>query len=325
MSNSSRNLLRKAFFYLDLGWSFYPTRPLSKMPFASLLPVRTDAEGNTIFDEQGRPKRTWTPFQSEQPDRFDVEMWFKQQPDANLALITGPVSNLVIIDLDTAQAVLDFLELCDAQSIYDFGTPVVQSRRGWHLYFERPDTERCSGDLGLADCDVKADGGCCTAPPSVHQSGHEYRFELSPAKYALQPLPAPVVERLEQNRKPAPIVGNFAFFPDKNLSGYGRKALLETVHEITACTSNRNDFLNAKAYSIGRIIAAGALDYQTAHAALFGAGVACGLTPSEVQATLISGLSDGMTVPRHIEPSRKSTQPKRQPTLTELRAQRAYA
>ncbi len=318
------NISRCAQAFLKLGWSFYPTRPQSKMPLGRLLPLKWNADGTPDRDERGRQKHTWAPLQRELPTQFDARMWFKEEPNANIALITGAVSRLVIMDLDTPDAVAAFCALLGVADIFDLGTPYVRSSRGTHVYFQHPGFD-VRGEIGIPDCDVKADGGCCTAPPSIHQSGRVYRFELSPFRASLAPLPTPVLERLAAHEAARAAKRNAAMAacPMPSLSGvgaskYGLTALQNTLSELAQCSHERNKTLNAKAYAIGRIVGAGALDMETARAALTSAALEMGLTSSEIGPTIRSGLEDGINDPRIIQ-SRPMPATRPLPSLSQMR------
>ncbi len=85
---------------------------------------------------------------------------------------------------------------------------------------------------------------------------------------------------------------------DTNGSRYGQAALDASLSRImSAEVGNRNNTVNAVAYSLGRLVAAGHLDRDTASGALTGAGVDIGLTHLEASTTVRSGLMKGMEHP----------------------------
>jgi hypothetical protein len=51
----------------------------------------------------------WKEFQNRLPTEQEVSGWFDENPDANVAIITGKISNLVVFDLDSQDAV-DYAE-----------------------------------------------------------------------------------------------------------------------------------------------------------------------------------------------------------------------
>ena len=48
---------------------------------------------------------TWTEYQKRQPTKEEVSQWFDEDPDANIAIVTGAVSGIVAFDLDSENAV----------------------------------------------------------------------------------------------------------------------------------------------------------------------------------------------------------------------------
>jgi hypothetical protein len=84
---------------------------------------------------------------------------------------------MTVIDLDSEQA-----ELLLAQSECRYGelpeTRQVKSARGRHLYFRvPPGVELKSSQSQLAQgIDIVGTGQPVIAPPSVHKSGHVYRW-----------------------------------------------------------------------------------------------------------------------------------------------------
>jgi hypothetical protein len=84
-------------------------------------------------------------------------------------------------------------------------------------------------------------------------------------------------------------------------SKYAQRALdLELTSVERAQEGERNDALNRAAYSLGQLIAAGALDELPTREALAGAALRAGLTQSETRATIESGISKGKQQPREL-------------------------
>ena len=81
-------MLEEAMRYLDLGWSIIPLEPGRKQPLVS-----------------------WKEFQHKGADRDQIVKWWKEWPNANIGVVTGKISNLVVFDLDSEEARLHFQEL----------------------------------------------------------------------------------------------------------------------------------------------------------------------------------------------------------------------
>lgn len=160
--------------YAQRGWSVIPLRPRDKRPAV----------------------KSWEKWQRERADAEGVARYWRQHPLANIGIVTGAVSGLVVLDVD-GDAGRESLRGRHLPL-----TPVVETGRGYHYYFTHPGGEvrTCKPAPGL---DLKAEGGYVVAPPSVHPSGRRYRWAegLSPDDVPLAPLPEWL---LEQARADAP-------------------------------------------------------------------------------------------------------------------------
>lgn len=92
----------------------------------------------------------------------------------NMAIITGRVSNIVVVDCDSYEGYVAWLKGRTP-------TPLrVRSKRGMHFYYRYPKgVERVRNAAGLsigdAQYDIRGDGGYVLAPPSL-LGGHQYQF-----------------------------------------------------------------------------------------------------------------------------------------------------
>jgi hypothetical protein len=155
--------------YLARGWSVLPLRPRDK-----------------------RPLIRWEYLQNERPSDGDIAEWFRRWPDANIGIVTGEISNLIVLDVDPKHGGDASLERLERR----FGplaatVEAVTGSGGRHLYFAHPGN-LTRNRAGLAQgIDLRADGGYIVAPPSMHPSGRLYawRPERSPDDITLAPLP----------------------------------------------------------------------------------------------------------------------------------------
>lgn len=156
-------ILDAAFEYLERGWS--------------IIPVRVSGEGKKV------PLIKWREFQERQATEEEVSKWFSVWPDAGLALVTGHVSKVYIVDCDNEEAISKSLELGM--------TTVIKSRTqrgtgGCHLYFASPlDDKRRQNRVGISGdninwpslpgLDFRGDGGYALLPPSKG-----YQWDIPP-------------------------------------------------------------------------------------------------------------------------------------------------
>lgn len=164
---SSGLSLKAALDYARLGWSVIPIEPGGK-----------------------RPLIRWQVYQYRRAEAPEVAEWFSRWPDANIAVVTGVVSGLVVLDLDPRHGAVASL----GQIQQEHGTlpDTVEASTGGggrHLYFAHPG-EIIRNRVGLLPgIDLRGDGGYVVAPPSIHGSGEAYRWERSPE--VIYPLALP--------------------------------------------------------------------------------------------------------------------------------------
>ena len=161
--------LRDALAYLQIGWSVVPMLPRGK-----------------------RPLVRWTPFQHRRPEPADVEQWFRRWPDANVGIVTGEVSGLLVVDVDAGHGGPERLAALERE----FGEiePTLECLTGGggrHLYF-RHFGEAVPNRVGFREgLDLRGDGGVVVAPPSIHPNGRPYRWRDGQGPDALRPALMP--------------------------------------------------------------------------------------------------------------------------------------
>lgn len=138
--------------YLKLGLSIIPVRG----------PAYTfgDTEDKKYKMSKTPLLKTWEEFQKRQPTEQEVIEWFKVWPEANIAIITGKVSDLVVIDCDSEEALAYFKENYTGETVSSKG------KRGCHYYFQYEQDVTCTAKLFGMGLDVKSEGGYIIAPPS---------------------------------------------------------------------------------------------------------------------------------------------------------------
>jgi hypothetical protein len=139
-----------------------------------------------------RPIVRWQKYQQHLPSEEQLRAWLRRRPDANLAIVTGAVSGLVVLDVDPRHGGIASLSRWERQHGELPNTLEAQTGGGGrHLYFAHPGGE-LRNRVGLAPgLDLRGDGGVIVAPPSVHPSGGRYRWLPGHAPEEARPAPLP--------------------------------------------------------------------------------------------------------------------------------------
>lgn len=164
---SSSTGLAAATAYARLGWSVIPIEPRGK-----------------------RPLIAWKTYQSRRPQQAEITAWFARWPTANVAVVTGAISGLVVLDLDPRHGAAASIEqLQRTHGRFAATVTAVSGGGGWHLYFAYPGTPTSNRVGLLPGVDLRGDGGYIVAPPSIHPGGGTYAWRRSPDTLPLAPLP----------------------------------------------------------------------------------------------------------------------------------------
>jgi hypothetical protein len=223
-----------------------------------------------------------------------VRQWWGRWPDANVAIRTGAVSGLVVLDVDPDHGGDQSLErVLDRFGPLPDGRLVRTGSGGRHFYFAHPgslvrnDTGRLLG-RGL---DIRGDGGYVIAPPSRHVSGGSYVLEAG--GQIIPEIPGWLIELLRPPPTPKPNPGRTSYQlanPDR----WTRAAVDGELHRLKSATvGTRNDTLNRIAFRLGQIVGTGHLDAATAERVLLDGALSIGLGEQEALSTVHSGLRAG--------------------------------
>ena len=189
--------------YLSYGWSVIPLCPPDCSPDKVPWHWR-DKDGKPCkCAHPGKvPLIAWTVYQERLPTALEVEQWFSKWPFANVGIVTGRVSKLLVVDFDDTIAI---------DAILEFGvfpkTPEVKTGgSGRHNYFQHPLEGNIANFAGklksvhpdLSKVDFRADGGQVVAPPSLHVAGNRYVWTVPPNEVSPPDLPKWFFSMLEQ-------------------------------------------------------------------------------------------------------------------------------
>ena len=176
------SMLEAALHYAGLGWPVLP-----------LFGVRPDGNctcGNASCGKStGKHPHLTTGKEHEaaSTDAATIRWWWKQWPDCNVGIVTGPRSGLAVLDVDGDLGLQNL-----ARWEERIGTmPITLCSRtgsgGFHYLFRHPGGDHKvvnrAHSLGK-NLDIRGNGGLFVLPPSAHRSGRAYEWITSDVELA---------------------------------------------------------------------------------------------------------------------------------------------
>lgn len=132
----------------------------------SIIPVGSDK----------KPLIKWEKYQKERATHEQIEEWFKQFPDMNIAVVTGAISGIIVADIEAGGSIEGFPQTATAQT----------GGRGFHFYYKHPGYEVKNATRITELTDIRGDGGYVVAPPSISEKG-DYAWLIAPWDYIEKP------------------------------------------------------------------------------------------------------------------------------------------
>ena len=306
--------LTAALAYTQRNWPVFPCHHPTLTSTCSC--------GNPDCTSIGKHPRIRGGFHAATLDPAAIGAWWTKWPQANIAIPTGRVSGLLVIDIDPRHGGdRSFDRLIAAHGAMPATRAVRTPSGGLHLYYQHPQqlTPNTAGRLGPG-IDTRGDGGYIIAPPSRGPGRVSY---VLTHPNPIAPAPTWLVERTQTQRNhetPGRTQEQTAEqqIGRRGVSGgrWASQALEDETRRVaTAPQGRRNDTLNRSAYNLGQLAAAGHLHPNDIRQRLSQAATTTGLALPEIQTTLESGLAAGLRNPRgpsqrrHRQPSERSIRP----------------
>jgi hypothetical protein len=282
--------------------------------------LQCNALGLSAFPLTRRGKKAaieWARYQKERPSETQIKSWWHHRPDANIAVACGPVSRVLVVDVDGDKGAATIARL---QETYGPLPVTWRSRTGkgehiWFRYPEGAEIGNARGQLKNSGVDIRGDGGYVVAPGSIHENGTRYiwRDGAHPDRVPLADMPQWFLDLLKEPTKPADTAPQAPAAPaiatDDRYVAAALKGELAAV--AGALEGERNSTLNTAAFKLAGFIAAGKLTESEIRSALTHAALSVGLSLPEIEATIDSGIEAGIQQPREMPEPRSS--PARRP------------
>ena len=228
-------MLEAALMYAERGLAVFPCIPDTKFPFAGTAGYK-DAT----------------------TDEATIRSWWEKTPTANVAIATGSISGIYVVDIDAPSSEI-MPRLPE--------TWIARTRSGgWHYFYAMPDdgmrlpnTAKSAANAIGPDTDSRGDGGYVLVYPSVVE-GLPYTWvnDVEPA-----PLPSWIVERVRP-RQQAITLTRQTF--SMTSTSWAERALRDEVDALARVSEGgRNHAIVRAAFKLGQICAAGHLSFGVAH------------------------------------------------------------
>ena len=146
MKNARTSLLyQKALEYAVHGYAILPLQKGKKIPNL----------------------KSWKQYQENAPTEEEIAEWWEKSPEANVGVITGKISGITVVDIDTKGETV--VPLDAFPKTHTIKTP----SGGYHLYYEYdPRIQQTANTFPqFPHVDIRNDGGYVVAPPSSTEKG----------------------------------------------------------------------------------------------------------------------------------------------------------
>ncbi|WP_336491682.1 bifunctional DNA primase/polymerase [Methylobacterium nigriterrae] len=299
------DMFQPALDWAERGFAVFPCSPSARegVGKAPLVECDKDANGEKVPGTGGLYKAT--------RDREQIISWWTRWPNAAIGIRTGREAGVWAIDPDVPKKSGDpdgLAALAELERQYG-PLPATHTHLtpsgGRHLLFrwreDRPVTNR-EGRLP-ANINVRGNGGYLIAPPSRRSDGRRYEIAepLDFCRFAEAPEWLYDLICEPKQEKPANVVPLERSSAPAHLDRYAARAFEEECRAVASSgQGRRNNQLNASAFSLGTLAAAGVLQPDLVREELLRAATASGLPRTEAVRTIASGLGSGLLKPREL-------------------------
>jgi hypothetical protein len=136
--------------------------------------LQYEAKGFSVIPaaKDKKPLTKWELYQSRRATSDEIKSWWSKMPDANIGLVTGEISNLLVVDADTVAGITRINDaIPDGLLVPCERTP----RGGKHFFFSHQDgfVNKAKVAEGI---DVRTKGGFIIVAPSVNGTGRSWQW-----------------------------------------------------------------------------------------------------------------------------------------------------
>ena len=146
----------------------------------SVIPVNHDK----------KPIIKWEPYQKRKATKEEIEKWWTITPTANIGIVTGSISGVAVVDIDTPDLKNEMLD-----NIETLAAPPISltPRGGRHQWYAYPHEEVRNTTGMFPNVDFRGEGGYVLVPPSTNGNGKPYSWKNSILDNDLPILPKDII------------------------------------------------------------------------------------------------------------------------------------
>lgn len=292
-TESVNERLEAALKYASQGWAVIPVHVAAKNPATGEVACSC---GNSNCSAPGKHPVPLNGLHGCSTDEGVIRQWWSDMPLANVAVVCGEISGIVVLDIDPRNGGLDSLKKLQKgpQSLY-----ANTGGDGMHVFFKYKSGVDYPKYIAPG-LDIRSDGSYIVAPPSVHISGKKYSWGNADAIAEFDWLGEQINRVKKSNGHSAP-TATAAQYQQADVD-YAEHVLELAVASVQLSDKGtRNETLNRESYSLGGFVGAGLLERTVVWEKLYKAAVAAGLDKREIESTLNRALKDGIEKPRAVE------------------------
>lgn len=164
--------------YLKRGWSVIPWKLI-------------EGEDGKFYKKPAIS--SWREYQKRFATEDEIESWDNKYNA--IAVITGSISNLTVVDVDTSNK--------ESVPFKELNSPITVKSAfsgGKHYYYKYCDDARTTSKIADSPIDIRSDGGLIILPPSG-LGKKKYTFEKNSPNFLLDEVPEDVLSALEVRNK----------------------------------------------------------------------------------------------------------------------------
>jgi len=142
------------------------------------------------------PAVRWQIYQTRPPSKSEIDGWFITGNYTGIAIVTGNISRLVVLDFDSPDLYTDFC----ATYPHLAKSYTVNTRRGKHIYYSLIPSLQVPPTIHGDGIDLQSEGAYVIAPPTTIQ-GFTYTVDLDIPLHRLIPADIAIIQAYVRQKK----------------------------------------------------------------------------------------------------------------------------